>query len=134
MTLHSLDTIVLAYQVQRSHYPRTFTGLKEGEETSYEKSRQCLVVITSCLFVFSLMEVVGYFIYLTYVRTSYRLLFLEICIQFHPWIKIIQQNEDSEEIVPELEGEESVPENEGDELNLKSLVLVNAIPLHIPFS
>ena len=37
-----------------------------------------------------------------------------------------------EDIVPEEE--ESVPENEGDELNLKSLVLVNAIPLHIPFS
>ena len=59
-----------AYQVKRSHYPRTFTGLKPGEETSYENSQQCLVVISSCLCVFSIMEVVGYYIYLNYVRYS----------------------------------------------------------------
>ena len=58
-----------AYQVKRSHFPRTITGLKPGEETSYENSQQCLVVITSCLCVFSVMEVVSYFIYLTYVST-----------------------------------------------------------------
>ena len=56
-----------AYQVKRSHYPRTITGLKPGEETSYENSQQCLVVITSCLCLFSIMEVVGYFVYSQFV-------------------------------------------------------------------
>ena len=59
-----------AYQVKRSHYPRTFTGLKPGEETSYENSQQCLVVITSCLCLFSIMEVVGYFVYSQFVSTQ----------------------------------------------------------------
>ena len=68
--LQSNNLNFLAYQVNRSHYTRTFTGLKSGEETSYENSQQCLIVITSSLCVFSLMEVVGYFIYLTYVSTS----------------------------------------------------------------
>merc|ERR1711911_260972 len=72
---HALKYIHLffkAYQVQRSHYPRTITGLKDGEETSYENCQQCLVVITSCLCVFSALEVAGYFIYLNYVSKSTR--------------------------------------------------------------
>ena len=56
--------------MKRSHYTRTITGLKEGEEISYENSQQCQLVITSCLCVFSVMEVVTYFVYLKYV--SYR--------------------------------------------------------------
>ena len=56
--------------MKRSHYPRTFTGLKDGEETSYENSQQCLVVITSCLCLFSIMEVVGYFVYSQFVSTQ----------------------------------------------------------------
>merc|ERR1712032_141011 len=76
-----------AFQVKRSHYPRTFTGLKDGEETSFENSQLCLVAITSCLCVFSMMEVVGYYIYLSI---------------FHPWKNIIQKNEEKMSPKPEL--------------------------------
>ena len=70
MSLKYTVVLFLAYQVKRSHYTRTITGLKDGEEKSYENSKQCLVAITSCLCVFSVMEVVLYFIYLTYVSTT----------------------------------------------------------------
>ena len=55
--------------MKRSHYTRTITGLKDGEETSYENSQQCVVVITSCTIIFTFMEVLSYFVYLAYVST-----------------------------------------------------------------
>ena len=57
-----------AYQVQKSHYPRTFTGLKEGEITSYENARTLVITITTCLCVFSLLEAACYYLFNTAVN------------------------------------------------------------------
>ena len=59
-----------AYQVQKSHYPRTFTGLKEGEATSYENARTLVITITTCLCLFSLLEAIFFLLLSTVVNNE----------------------------------------------------------------
>ena len=92
------DYSFIAYQVQKSHYPRTFTGLKEGEATSYENARTLVITITTCVCLFSLLETIFYLLFNTAVNITY---FFSITFQIikmminkvHPWKKIIQEEQ-----------------------------------------
>ena len=41
--------------------------VKDDEVISYENINSCLVTVTTCLFVFSMMEVAAYFVYAKWV-------------------------------------------------------------------
>ena len=60
-----------AYQVQKSHYPRTFTGLKEGEAESLETAHTLMITITICLCLFSLLEAIFFHLYSSVVKYKY---------------------------------------------------------------
>ena len=55
----------LAYQVTRRHeFLEKLIGVKEEEVTSYQNMNTCVTTVTACVCVFSLMEVITYFLYL----------------------------------------------------------------------
>ena len=64
--------IVSAYQVNKRHtFLEQLIGVKEEEVTSYENMHSCLVVVTSCICLFSALEVLAYFLYLFQVNNLY---------------------------------------------------------------
>ena len=38
--------------------------VKEEEETSYNNVNSCVMAVTTCVFVFSILEILSYFLYL----------------------------------------------------------------------
>ena len=64
-----LTVLFLAYQVNQRHtFLKWLVTVKDEEVTSYENINSCLVTVTTCLCVFSVMEVAAYFIYAKWVR------------------------------------------------------------------
>ena len=56
---------VSAYQVKQRHeFLERLMPVKPEEVTSYENMHTCLVTVTACVGVFSVMEVAVYFLYL----------------------------------------------------------------------
>ena len=54
-----------AYQVNKRHaFLQRLIYVKEEEITSYENMSTCVITVTACVCVFSLVEVVTYFLYL----------------------------------------------------------------------
>ena len=76
--------------------------------TSHENIHTCLLTVTVCVLVFSVMEVVSYFLYLKWVRIFYNkyslLIFCKNAEQLHPWINIIKAKKSNSELD---EGEDS---------------------------
>ena len=66
-----LSNEFLAYHVhKRHHFLKRFIGVKDEEVTSYENIITCVLTVTACLCVFSIMEVTSYFLYLNKVSRS----------------------------------------------------------------
>ena len=65
----------------RHQFLESFGGVKDEEMISYENMHTCLLTVTLCVCVFSLLEVASYFLYL---------------FKFHPWIKIIKDGKCAE--------------------------------------
>ena len=79
-----------AYQVNKRHeFLEQLIGVKEEEVISYEHMHSCLVVVTSCICSFSVLEVLTYFLYLFKVKQLLKLI-LNLNFKFHPWVKIVQ--------------------------------------------
>lgn len=72
---------------KRHKFLESFSGVKDEEVISYENVHTCMLTVTLCICVFSLLEVASYFLYL---------------FKFHPWIKIIKDGKCDEK---EVEGE-----------------------------
>ena len=54
-----------AYQVNKRHaLLQRLIYVKDEEVTSYENMHTCVTTVTACVCVFSLMEVISYFLYL----------------------------------------------------------------------
>ena len=54
-----------AYQVYKRHaLLQRLIYVKEEEVTSYENMNTCVTTVTACVCVFSLMEVISYYLYL----------------------------------------------------------------------
>ena len=54
-----------AYQVNKRHaLLQRLIYVKDEEVTSYENMNTCVTAVTACVLVFSIMEVVSYFLYL----------------------------------------------------------------------
>ena len=66
---------------KRHQFLESFSGAKEEEMISYENMHTCLLTVTLCVCVFSLLEVASYFLYI---------------FKFHPWIKIIKNGKCAE--------------------------------------
>ena len=63
-----LTVLFLAYQVNQRHaFLKWLVTVKDDEVISYENINSCLVTVTTCLFVFSMMEVAAYFVYAIWV-------------------------------------------------------------------
>ena len=71
---------------KRHQFLESFSGVKDEEMISYENMNTCLITVTLCVCVFSLLEVASYFLYL---------------FKFHPWIKIIKDGKSAEDEVDE---------------------------------
>ena len=57
-----------AYQVDKRHrFLERLITVKEEEVTSHENIHTCLLTVTLCVIVFSVMEVASYFLYLNVV-------------------------------------------------------------------
>ena len=73
-------------------------GTKAEEDRSFEQSQILVTVFTIFMIVISMMEILMYFIYNRKVSIKY--LIWKICdfndVQFHPWIKIVQNNTNHE--------------------------------------
>ena len=52
---------------KRHKFLERLITVKDEEVTSYENMNACLITVTVCVFVFSVLEVASYFIYLNYV-------------------------------------------------------------------
>ena len=64
-----LIVLFIAYQVNQRHaFLKWLVTVKDEEVISYENINSCLVTVTTCLCVFSVMEVAAYFIYAKWVR------------------------------------------------------------------
>ena len=62
---------IIAYQVTERHrFLERLMPVKEEEITSYENMHTCLINMTACVCVFSVMEVAVYFLYLFKVCMS----------------------------------------------------------------
>ena len=60
-----MNISTLAYQVNKRHaFLQRLINVKDEEVTSYENMKTCLITITACVLVFSILEVVSYFLYL----------------------------------------------------------------------
>ena len=63
--------LFVAYQVNQRHaFLKWLVTVKDDEVISYENINSCLVTVTTCLFVFSMMEVAAYFVYAKWVDDS----------------------------------------------------------------
>ena len=56
---------------RRHEFLEKLIGVKEEEVTSFENMHSCLVTVTSCICVFSVFEVLSYFLYLFKVLIKY---------------------------------------------------------------
>ena len=64
-----MTVLFLAYQVNQRHaFLKWLVTVKDDEVISYENMNSVLVTVTTCLVVFSVMEVAAYFIYAKWVR------------------------------------------------------------------
>ena len=60
--------LLSAYQVDKRHrFLERLITLKEEEMTSHENIHTCLLTVTVCVLVFSVMEIASYFLYLNVV-------------------------------------------------------------------
>ena len=60
-----LNISMSAYQVNKRHaFLQRLIYVKEEEVTSYENMHTCVTTVTACVLVFSLMEVISYYLYL----------------------------------------------------------------------
>ena len=60
-----MNISLLAYQVNKRHaFLKRLINVKEEEVTSYENMNTCVTTVTTCVLVFSLMEVISYYLYL----------------------------------------------------------------------
>ena len=60
-----LNISMSAYQVNKRHaFLQRLIHVKEEEVTSYENMNTCVTNFTICVGIFSLMEVIAYFLYL----------------------------------------------------------------------
>ena len=60
-----LNVCMSAYQVNKRHaFLQRLIYVKEEEVTSYENMNTCVTTVTACVLVFSLMEVISYYLYL----------------------------------------------------------------------
>ena len=88
---------------QRHQFLERFITVKDDEVISYENMNTCLLTVTVCFCVFSVLEVTCYFLYLNIVsidlvsipdsgpnETRGIGIKLTIFIKFHPWIKILR--------------------------------------------
>ena len=55
---------------QRHQFLERLISVKEEEVTSYQNMHTCVTTVTACVCVFSLMEVITYFLYLFKVYTN----------------------------------------------------------------
>ena len=54
-----------AYQVNKRHqFLDWLLRVKEEEVTSYYNVNTCVLTVTTCVFIFSILEIVSYFLYL----------------------------------------------------------------------
>ena len=54
-----------AHQVNKRHkFLDWLLRVKEEEETSYNNVNSCVLAVTTCVFVFSVLEILSYFLYL----------------------------------------------------------------------
>ena len=66
-----LIVLFIAYQVNQRHaFLKWLVTVKDEEVISYENINSCLVTVTTCLCVFSVMEVAAYFVYGKWVRNE----------------------------------------------------------------
>ena len=64
-----MNISMLAYQVNKRHaFLQRLIYVKDEEVTSYENMNTCVITVTACVFVFSILEVVSYFLYLFKVQ------------------------------------------------------------------
>ena len=104
-----------AYQVNKRHaFLQRLIYVNEEEVTSYENMNTCVITVTACVCMFSIMEVVSYFLYLFKVQ-FYSIIYLYLFIlnihlllylnsftfQFHPWIKILGEETTSADVKTE---------------------------------
>ena len=84
---------------QRHQFLERFITVKDDEVISYENMNTCLLTVTVCFCVFSVLEVTCYYLYLNIVsidldsgpnETQGIGIKLTIFIKFHPWIKILR--------------------------------------------
>ena len=60
-----MNISMLAYQVNKRHaFLQRLIYVKEEEVTSHEKMNTCVITVTTCVLVFSLLEVISYYLYL----------------------------------------------------------------------
>ena len=60
-----MNISMLAYQVNKRHFfLQRLINVKEEEVTSYNNMNTCVTVVTACVGVFAVMEVLAYFLYL----------------------------------------------------------------------
>ena len=61
-----LNVCMSAYQVNKRHaFLQQLTGLVKDEEvTSFQNMNTCVTTVTTCVLVFSLLEVISYYLYL----------------------------------------------------------------------
>ena len=61
----NLNVCMSAYQVNKRHaFLQRLIYVKEDEVTSYENMNTCVTTVTTCVLVFSLLEVISYYLYL----------------------------------------------------------------------
>ena len=61
----NLNVCMSAYQVNKRHaFLQRLIYVKEEEVTSYENVHTCVTTVTACVLVFSLLEVISYYLYL----------------------------------------------------------------------
>ena len=60
-----MNISMLAYQVNKRHaFLQRLIYVNEEEVTSYENMNACVNSVTACVLMFSLMEVISYYLYL----------------------------------------------------------------------
>ena len=65
-----ITTLFKVNKIEERHRIVKWIGVKEGEITSYENAQHVALVIPILLGVFSLMEILTYFVYLNFVSKS----------------------------------------------------------------
>ena len=60
-----MNISMLAYQVNKRHaFLQRLIYVKEEEVTSHENMNTCVITVTTCVLVFSLLEVISYYLYI----------------------------------------------------------------------